>query len=74
MRIRLDVQTISTATIQSSQNQLELTEKFMNTLSSVDDRIARVEDMLRDQSQQLRRNQFVQVGSSYEAKSLVRPS
>ncbi|KAI0396230.1 ankyrin repeat-containing domain protein [Xylariaceae sp. FL0594] len=73
MRIRLDVQAISTTTLQSSQNQLALAEKFMTTLNSVDDRIARVEDMLKDQSQQLQRNQFMQVGSLYADDSLSGP-
>ncbi|KAI1085613.1 ankyrin repeat-containing protein [Whalleya microplaca] len=65
MKIRLDIQAISSITTQSSHDQLALSEKFMTALTGMDDRIERVERMIQTQSQQLQANQFIQVGTSY---------
>ncbi|KAI0143093.1 ankyrin repeat-containing protein [Xylariaceae sp. FL1272] len=65
-RIRLDVQTISHATIQSSQDQKALGEQFLATLAGVDERIARVESLLENQTQQLISSQSMQIGSLYQ--------
>lgn len=46
MQIRLDIATISTVTMKSSQDQVALTETFISSLAGVDERIARVEEML----------------------------
>ncbi|KAI1150899.1 ankyrin repeat-containing domain protein [Nemania diffusa] len=70
LRIRLDVQAISAVTTQSSETQIALSEKFLATLSGVDERIARVENLLQNQAQQLHSSQFMQVGSLYQS---VRP-
>ena len=65
MQIRLDVATISTATAQSSQEQIALTNKFMGSLAGVDERIARVEEMLHAQADRVHINQLQQVGMLY---------
>ncbi|TGJ79061.1 hypothetical protein E0Z10_g9705 [Xylaria hypoxylon] len=70
LRIGLDVQAISAVTTQSSETQIALSEKFLATLSGVDERIARVENLLQNQAQQLHSSQFMQVGSLYQS---VRP-
>lgn len=67
MRIRLEIQEISIVTARSSQLQVDLNEKLATTLAAVDDRIARVEDMLRMQSEQLQAHQHTQVASSVRA-------
>ncbi|KAI8949596.1 ankyrin repeat-containing domain protein [Xylaria longipes] len=67
LRIRLDVQAISAVTTQSSENQIALSEKFLTTLSGVDERIARVENLLQSQAQHLRASQSMQVGSLYQS-------
>ncbi|KAI0973587.1 ankyrin repeat-containing domain protein [Xylaria arbuscula] len=66
LKIRLDVQTISAVTTQSSENQIALSEKFLATLSGVDERIACVENLLENQAQHLRSSQSMQVGSLYQ--------
>ncbi|WEW59842.1 hypothetical protein PRK78_005323 [Emydomyces testavorans] len=65
IQIRLDIQTISAVTLQSSKDQLAMKDKFMDSLTSVDERITRVEEMLQAQTHQLRVNQFQQVGALY---------
>ncbi|KAK3935168.1 ankyrin repeat-containing domain protein [Diplogelasinospora grovesii] len=71
MRIRLDIQEISAITIQSStqstQEHLALGRALLNTMAKIDDRVARVEELVQAQSQQLHARQFSQVGSSYNA-------
>ncbi|KAI0012384.1 ankyrin repeat-containing protein [Xylariaceae sp. FL0662B] len=67
LRIRLDVQAISTATTQSSENQLALSEKFLTTLAGVDERIVPVQNLLQSQAEQLHASQLMQVGSLYQA-------
>lgn len=66
MKIRLDIETISTVTLQSSQQQVALQDNFLSGLAAVDERIARVEEMLREQADQVQASQFKQVGSSYD--------
>lgn len=58
MKIRLDVQEISSLTVQSSS-------QFQATMAGIDERVARVEELIRAQSQQLEARQYSQVGSSY---------
>src|SRR5947207_15029776 len=65
MHIRLDVETISTAALQSSREQIALKDKFVSSLAGVDQRLARVEEMLRVQADQLQADQFKQVGPLY---------
>lgn len=72
MRVRLEVQQISAVTSHSSQKQVALNEKYMTTLVGIDERIARVEEMLINQSQQLQANQFAQVKASYSASSQLK--
>lgn len=72
MKIRLDIETISTLTLRSSQEQIGLKNEFMSSLAGVDERIARVEDMLRAQADQLQANQFKQVGSLYNVSATPR--
>ncbi|KAI0427180.1 ankyrin repeat-containing domain protein [Xylaria sp. FL1042] len=67
LRIRLDVQAISAVTTQSSEKQIALSEKFLTTLSGVDERIARVENLLESQANNLRSSQSMQVGSLYDS-------
>ncbi|KAJ8122753.1 hypothetical protein ONZ43_g1130 [Nemania bipapillata] len=73
LRIRLDVQAISAVTTQSSENQIALSEKFLATLSGVDERIARVEDMLQSQARHLLSSQSMQVGSQYQGDERAAP-
>ena len=69
MRIRLDIETISTVTLQSSQDQIAQQEKFVSSLAGVDERVSRVEAMLQAQAYQLLANQSKQVGSSYNVSA-----
>ncbi|CAG8018580.1 unnamed protein product [Penicillium salamii] len=71
-KIRLDIETISTVTLESSQQQIALKDNFLNGLAAVDQRIARVEDMLRTQSHQVQASQFTQVGTSYDMSTARR--
>lgn len=72
MQIRLDIATISTVTMKSSQDQVALTETFISSLAGVDERIARVEEMLQTQAEQVQVNQFRQVGSLYNVSTAPR--
>lgn len=65
LRIRLDIQTISATTMQSCQTQIATSEKFMAHLTGVDERIAKVEELLQEQSQRMQQNQYTQVKSAY---------
>jgi ankyrin repeat protein len=65
MRIRLDIQSISAVTSQSSKERVDAYSNFMTTLAGVDERLANVEAMLRAQTEQVKRSQFLQVGLSY---------
>lgn len=65
LRIHLNIQTISTTATQSSRTQVEMSEKVLSSIAGVDERIARVEEVLQDQFHRLQANQFIQVKSAY---------
>jgi ankyrin repeat protein len=65
---------MSTVTLQSSREQIALKDKFLSSLADVDERIARVEEMLQAQADQLQANQFKQVGSLYNVSAPRRRS
>lgn len=69
MQVRLEVAAISTAAEYSSQEQTALASKLMTGLSAVDGRIARVEEMLRSQSEKVQMNQHRQVGTLYNVSA-----
>ncbi|OBT75406.1 hypothetical protein VF21_05716 [Pseudogymnoascus sp. 05NY08] len=80
MRVRLDIETLSVVTTQSAQSQtaslhefLQVTLQHREAIASVsekhqlvDERISRVEEMLRTQSEQIQAAQFTQIGPSYD--------
>ncbi|KAJ5738108.1 ankyrin repeat-containing domain protein [Penicillium malachiteum] len=72
-RIRLDIESISTITIESSQQQTVLKDDFLSGLAAVDRRIAHVEEILLKQSSRVQESQLEQVGSSYNMTSPRRP-
>ncbi|KAJ4151006.1 hypothetical protein LMH87_011727 [Akanthomyces muscarius] len=65
LKIWLDIQDISSVTDQASQGQVVMNDKVLMALAGVDERIAQVEQMLQNQSELIRMNQFVQVQSAY---------
>ncbi|KAK8910378.1 hypothetical protein QC760_001334 [Botrytis cinerea] len=80
MRVRLDLETLSTVTKQTAHEQSTSWEEFLrdityhhenveetlnHTYQQVDERISRVEEMLKTQSAQIQNSQFLQVGPSY---------
>ncbi|KAH8744947.1 ankyrin repeat-containing protein-like protein [Hyaloscypha finlandica] len=79
MRVRLDLETLSTATTQSVQEAASwdeflrgialqhkhVTESVSKTNQQVDQRISRVEEMLRAQSAQVQASQLAQIGPLY---------
>lgn len=80
MHVRLDLETLSTVTKQTAQAQSTSWEEFLRDIAShhqnveetlnhthqqVDERISRVEEMLKTQSTQIQNSQFLQVGPSY---------
>ncbi|RHZ48189.1 ankyrin repeat domain-containing protein [Aspergillus thermomutatus] len=71
-KIRLEIQAISTIAMQSSQEQLALKTNFLSGLAAVDERIARVEEMLRVQADQVKASQLTQVGSTYDMSTTAR--
>ena len=75
MKLRLEVQEITAITTQSSaqatQEHLAMSKVFLSIMTGVDERVARVEELLHTQSRLLQNRQFTQVGSSYHAP--VRP-
>lgn len=66
MKIRLDIQTISTVAIESSHQQLVPQDNFVKGLAAVDQRIARVEEVLQAQANQVEASQNRQVGATYD--------
>ncbi|KMU79137.1 hypothetical protein CISG_07501 [Coccidioides immitis RMSCC 3703] len=62
------IQAISAFTLQSSQEQVAMKDKFIDTLTTVDERITRVEQMLQTQTHQLQATQFQQVGALYNVR------
>ena len=72
MQMRLNLETISVVTTQSSQEQIALQGQLISSLAGVDERIARLEEMLRAQADQIRENQFKQVGPLYNMSAVRR--
>ncbi|OBT47665.1 hypothetical protein VE00_02263 [Pseudogymnoascus sp. WSF 3629] len=81
MRVRLDIETLSVATTQSVQSQTASLHEFLRGMTLqhkeaiesvsekhqlVDERISRIEEMLRAQSEQIQTAQFTQIGPSYD--------
>ena len=67
MKIRVDIHAMSS----TASSHLALSEKFIDCLTGVDERIAKVEQMLHIQSQQLQANQFMQVRAAYSSKPRI---
>ncbi|KAJ6023681.1 hypothetical protein N7540_004478 [Penicillium herquei] len=65
-RIRLEIESISTISIESSQQRTVLQNSFLNGLTAVNRRIAHVEEMLQNQSNWVQESQLEQVGFSYD--------
>jgi hypothetical protein len=80
MRVRLDLETLSTVTTRSVQDQTaswdeflqgiamhhkDVTDSVSQTYQQVDQRISRVEEMLRAQSAQIHASQLAQIGPFY---------
>ncbi|PSN60504.1 hypothetical protein BS50DRAFT_200893 [Corynespora cassiicola Philippines] len=63
IQLRLELENISIVTTQSSQEQLARHNNLLGNLTDIDSRIARVEDMLRQQAEQVRETQLTQFGS-----------
>ena len=74
MQLRLELESISIVAAQSSQEQLALHNNLLGNLTDIDDRIARVEDMLRHQAEQVREAQLTQFGPLVPRSSPRRPS
>ncbi|RYO91879.1 hypothetical protein DL762_001959 [Monosporascus cannonballus] len=65
-RFIVEVSVITVRSVkQSTQEQLALGEIFMNTMAKIDERVARVEELIHAQSEQLCARQLSQVGPSY---------
>ncbi|KAM7193002.1 Ankyrin repeat-containing domain protein [Rhypophila sp. PSN 637] len=73
LKIRLDIQEISTYTIQSAtqstQEHLALGKVLLESMAKIDDRVARVEDLVRAQSERVQDREFSQVGTLYRNAS-----
>ncbi|KAK4207285.1 ankyrin repeat-containing domain protein [Rhypophila decipiens] len=73
LKIRLDIQEISTYTIQSAtqstQEHLALGKVLLESMAKIDDRVARVEDLVRAQSERIQDREFSQVGTLYRNAS-----
>ncbi|KAK7529920.1 ankyrin repeat-containing domain protein [Phyllosticta citribraziliensis] len=65
MQMRLNLAALSVTTTRSTQEQIASQCQVMSSLSTVDDRISRVEKMLLAQADQVRESQRTQFGSSY---------
>lgn len=63
MHLRLEVESIPIVATQSSHNQLAFYDNLMDNLTGIDDRIGRVENMLRQQIHQVHDAQLTQFGS-----------
>ncbi|KAK4653581.1 hypothetical protein QC762_508160 [Podospora pseudocomata] len=70
VKIRLDIQEISSLTarssIQSTQEHLAMSKAFMSSMAGIDERVARVEVLIRAQTELLHERQFSQIGSTYQ--------
>ncbi|KAM5440430.1 hypothetical protein McanCB21832_000538 [Microsporum canis] len=63
--MRLQLEAISVLTRESSQENLALQGQIISSLTHVDERVARVEELLRSQAQKVKEEQFTQVGPLY---------
>ena len=72
MQMRLNLETISLATNQSSEKQMALQGQLISSLTRVDERIARVEEMVHTQADQIRESQLKQVGPLYNIPAIHR--
>lgn len=72
LHLRLNIDAISSASVQSSSEQKASQEKVMNSLAGVDERISRVEEMLRTQAEQVQSNQMSQIGPLYTTAQTYR--
>ncbi|EGD90805.1 hypothetical protein H112_01386 [Trichophyton rubrum D6] len=63
--MRLQLEAISIITRESSQENIALQGQLISSLSHVDERVARVEELLRSQAQKVKEEQFTQVGPLY---------
>ncbi|EFR04046.1 hypothetical protein MGYG_07052 [Nannizzia gypsea CBS 118893] len=63
--MRLQLEAISIMTRESSQENIALQGQLISSLSHVDERVARVEELLRSQAQKVKEEQFTQVGPLY---------
>ncbi|KAK2882614.1 hypothetical protein FQN49_000186 [Arthroderma sp. PD_2] len=63
--MRLQLEAMSVLTRESSQENLALQGHLMSSLTHVDARVARVEELLRAQAQRVKEDQFTQVGPRY---------
>ncbi|KAF2149926.1 hypothetical protein K461DRAFT_245163 [Myriangium duriaei CBS 260.36] len=65
MQVRLEIAAVSSIASRASDEQSCLKADINSTLNTVDDRIAKIENMLRWQTQQIQASQFEQMGSMY---------
>ncbi|KAK0721386.1 ankyrin repeat-containing domain protein [Apiosordaria backusii] len=76
VKIRLEIQELSSLTtrssLQSTQEHLAMSKAFMTTMAGIDERVARVEALIRAQTEQLHERQFSQLGSSYNVPAKPR--
>ncbi|KAK8175049.1 ankyrin repeat-containing domain protein [Phyllosticta citrichinensis] len=74
MQMRLNLAALLVMTTRSTQEQIASQCQVMSSLSTVDDRISRVEKMLLAQANQVRESQRTQFGSSYNMSNDFAPS
>ncbi|KAH7309753.1 ankyrin repeat-containing domain protein [Stachybotrys elegans] len=71
VRIRLDIQEATAVTLlsaaQSSKEHSALGQAVLDTMAKIDERVARVEDLVRTQSDRLHAREFSQIGPLYSA-------
>ncbi|DAA74392.1 TPA_exp: Ankyrin repeat protein [Trichophyton benhamiae CBS 112371] len=72
--MRLQLEAISIITRESSQENIALQGQLISSLSHVDKRVARVEELLRSQAQKVKEEQFTQVGPLYNIVAARRHS
>ncbi|KAF2502475.1 hypothetical protein BU16DRAFT_9977 [Lophium mytilinum] len=74
MQLRLEVERISVVAAQPSQEQLTPHNDLLGNLTGIDGRIARVEDVLRFQAEQVREHRLTQFGPFVNRLALRPPS
>lgn len=72
LQARLKTEAVPKTTSQSSQDLIGVEDKTFSSLASVDERLTRVEEMLRAQADRLRANQVNQFGSLYNISGAAR--